>query len=56
MRAMSSSCKFLTEGFILFPHPFSSLHMSRIKPEKLVHQNVLMRKENQEVKRTKDWQ
>ena len=30
--------------------------MSRIKPEKSAHPNVLMRKENQEVKRTKDWQ
>ena len=39
-----------------FPHPFSSLCMSRIKPRNVAHQNVLMRKENEEVKRTKDWQ
>ena len=29
--------------------------MPRIKPEQLACQNVLMRKENQEGKRTKDW-
>lgn len=39
-----------------FPHPFSSFLMSRIKPVKLARQNVLVRKENQGVKRTKDWQ
>lgn len=39
-----------------FPHPFSSFLMSRIKPVKLARRNVLVRKENQGVKRTKDWQ
>ena len=39
-----------------FPHPFSAFLMTRIKPVKLACQNVLVRKENQEVKRTKDWQ
>ena len=54
----NTCCKLLSGVFILtvFPTPFSSLRMSRVKSVELACQIVLMGKGNPEGERTKDWQ
>ena len=54
----NTCCKLLSGVFILtvFPTPFSSLWMSRVKSVELACQIVLMGKGNLEGERTKDWQ